>query len=137
MSSSIWFSVRFSSGMPRYLPSTFSVGEAYIGFIAGALRIHERRFGLVEALRCDALQVQRTELLRGGVVQALACTPAVSRSNVAPANVVRVIRLVRFGAAPETMYSSGLDSTGTVTPLVVTVRPLTWWQREHWEMNVD
>ena len=29
--------------MPRYLPSTVSFGAAYIGFIAGALRIHERR----------------------------------------------------------------------------------------------
>ena len=61
----------------------------------------------------------------------------VSRSNVAPANVVRVIRLVRLGAEPATMYSSGFDSTGVSTPLIVVLSPFTWWQREHCEMNVD
>ena len=95
--------------MPRYLPPfrSLSASLAYIGFFAGALRIHVSQLGLVEAVRGDALQVQRAELLRAGVVQRRRGTAAVSRSNVAPAKVVRVIRWVRFGAAPATTYRSG------------------------------
>ena len=94
-------SVRLRSGMPRYLPpfSSLSASLAYIGFFAGALRIHVAQVGLVEAVGRDALQVQRAELVRAGVRAASSRHVRVSRSNVAPANVVRVIRWVRFGRA--------------------------------------
>ena len=52
---------------------------------------------------------------------------------MAPANVLRVIRLVRFGAASDHTYSCGSEMTGLPS---ASSRPSTWWQREHWAMNV-
>ena len=100
-----------------------------IGFFAGALRIHDRELGLVEALRRDTAQVQRAELLGTGVVQARSRHSSVSRSHVAPANVVRVIRWVRLGALPETTYRSGEAITGfseLVPSAFSSISPLTW-----------
>ena len=54
------------------------------------------------------------ELLRAGARAACPGTSAVSRSNVAPANVVRVIRLVRFGAAPAIDVQVGVGRSPAV-----------------------
>src|SRR3954447_12465055 len=122
--------------MPRYLPSTLSASDAHIGFIAGALRIHDRRLASSKQSGVTPCKYSAPNW-SGGALCSLSRHCGVIRSNVAPAKVVRVIRFVRFGAAPETSYWSGLDSTGVETPLTSTVSPLTWWQREHWATNVD
>ena len=95
--------------MPRVLPS---VGPSSVG--VGVHRLLRRRVAeplaqvdLVEALRRDTLQVELAELLGRGVPHPVAALPRSSRSNEAPANVLRVIRWVRFGAASEYTYCSG------------------------------
>src|SRR5262245_43638346 len=120
--------------MPLVLPSvgpSFS-GLVYIGFFSGALRNHSRNS---TSLRHSGVTPSRYRgpNSSGGAFQTRSRQSSVSRSNEAPAKVLRVTRLVRFGAAPDHTYFSGWAITGT--PLSST-SPLTWWQREHWAMNV-
>ena len=102
MSLSIWSSDRPRYGMPRGRPSVgpSSVGLVYIGFFAGALRSHSREVDPVEAVRRDPLEVARARTPPAGASHTKSRQTAVSRSNEAPANVLRDIRWVRFGAAP-------------------------------------
>src|SRR3954465_14869876 len=116
--------------MPRVLQTVGprSAVLVDIGFFPRALRNHSRRFTVSKhsgvtpcrysALKSAGLAFHRRSRHSG-----------VSRSNEAPAKSVRVIRLVRFGAAPEYTYRSGREITGWPSALLM---PLTWWQRLHW-----
>src|SRR3954462_9762962 len=115
--------------MPRVLPSVGprSLVLVDLGFFPGALRSHSRRF---TASKHSGVTPWRYRALKsaGLAFQSLSLHAGVSRSNDAPAKSVRVIRLVRFGAAPEYTYWSGLEITGWPSPPMI---PLTWWQRLH------
>src|SRR3954451_23614895 len=56
------------------------------------------------------------------------------RSKTPPTNVVRLMRWVRFGAAPDTSCWSAWDTRSW--PLA-SFSPLTVWQRAHWLTNTD
>src|SRR4051794_32367598 len=120
--------------MPRYLPSVGPslVGSAYIGFLAGALRNHSRRSIWFRHSGVTPFRYAAPNSCGGAFHTALRQS-SVSRSHEAPANVLRVIRLVRFGAAPAYTHWSGADTTAF--PLL-SVRPSTWWHREQLAMNV-
>ena len=117
---SIWSSLRLRLGMPRILPplSSLAWSPTYIGFLPGALRSHSRsstwlRHSGVTPWRYSAPNSS------GGAFHTRSRHSSVSRSKLAPAKVLRVIRLVRLGAAPETTNSSGLASTGVVVAVGV------------------
>src|SRR3954468_278559 len=113
--------------MPRYLPSVgaSSVGLTYIGFFPGGLRSHSRS---CTALKHSGVTPSRYTFVNssGGAFHSFALHSGVSRSNDAPAKFVRVIRFVKFGAAPANTYRSGREMIGLPSE---SVRPLTWWQR--------
>ena len=52
---------------------------------------------------------------------------------MAPANTVRLMRWVRFGAAPETSCSLACDTMGWPWS---SVRPAMVWHRAHWLLKI-
>src|SRR4249920_2386486 len=141
MISSIWSSVRLRFGIPRYFPPLRSLSASLenIGFIAGALRIHERSSA---SLKHSGVTPRRYSAPNSSGLASCSFfrQSSVSRSHVAPANVVRVMRWVKLGALPDTMYRSGGGLLGfsELDPSAFSsIRPLTWWQREHWALNVS
>ena len=122
--------------MPRVLPSVAasSVGVGVHRLLLGRVAQPLAQVDLVQALRRDALEVELRRTPPARPPTPRRGTPRSSRSDEAPANVLRrhQVGQVRRRLGVHVLFS-GWAITGSPS---ASCRPSTWWQREHWAMNV-
>ena len=102
--------------------AAIGVGNVAGNFLAGALRNHARRS---VAFKQDSETPARyfSPMVSGLASHTSLRHDLFNKSNIAPAKVLRVMRCVRFGAAPEYTFSSGAAIAGVPSAFF---NPLTW-----------